>query len=163
MNVFSAVTAAIAMILFAVDVVYGSVFKRWCHHDGYSSYDRCDFSSLHLVCIPLMTHSISVFICFSQILLVSQVPRSHGWNLLLRSQLHYFKKVFLKVFAPQWGLNPLANFCTCVLTYLLTLFTIPACMSVRPSVWPVEWNLWSAAGFLPARVHHFYLQFCFRL
>lgn len=59
MNVLSTVAAGIALILFTVDIIYGSVVLRWCHY-SYSSYS-CDFFGLNMVCISLLTDTLTSY------------------------------------------------------------------------------------------------------
>ncbi|XP_053493192.1 membrane-spanning 4-domains subfamily A member 4A-like isoform X2 [Ictalurus furcatus] len=48
MNVFSAVAAGVTLILFPVDMLYGSTLIPWCQHYYYDRYFRCDYSSVHM-------------------------------------------------------------------------------------------------------------------
>ncbi|MCJ8729990.1 hypothetical protein PDJAM_G00114080 [Pangasius djambal] len=74
MNVFSAVAAGLAVILFSVDMAFGFIFIPWCrsYNYGYYNSDRhnsdryysdrysgCDHTFLSMVCISRMkqTHS----------------------------------------------------------------------------------------------------------
>ncbi|KAF5896772.1 membrane-spanning 4-domains subfamily A member 4A-like, partial [Clarias magur] len=48
MNVVSAVAAAIALILFVADMIFGSILTPWCHGCYYNSNYSCDYSTVHL-------------------------------------------------------------------------------------------------------------------
>ncbi|XP_053354289.1 membrane-spanning 4-domains subfamily A member 4A-like [Clarias gariepinus] len=48
MNVVSAVAAAIALSLFVVDMLFGSIFRPWCHHYYYESSYHCGYSTVYL-------------------------------------------------------------------------------------------------------------------